>query len=443
MLIFKIKQICNKLLLKGRIIMGFVILQYYFIYFIILIAFVIIHNKRIGFIDCMELYYIFVVAFSLYANIGLYSKATSGLYSTNEIITYCMCSIVGISAFNIGYIFCTKTNAKEYIKHSIESNFIKQNNCNNCNKWNIFKKKYDALYLVICLLLLIFLIIYRNDFISIVMNIGQAKGYVETAQRAPRTSISGPKNLAKKYSYLIVMLFVFYRCFLTKKIKLIDIFLYLVLIFYFIAGGNRTSFLQIILLTLVYINYRVKMLKSTGSFLLFFLLLFFMVALANLRAANSILGMFNVLKELGLDSFAFTKSGEFNNTTGTLMNYIQLNVSGLMVFSLGSTYITELLLFIPTFLYPNRPLPLPEKYMLDFFPNAIPGTGHGWFILNDGYISFGLLGIAIELFLLGMLLSFMYNKFMKNICNPLISYCYAALLLTTLEIVRGSVLGGI
>ena len=76
--------------------------------------------------------------------------------------------------------------------------------------------------------------------------------------------------------------------------------------------------------------------------------------------------------------------------------------------------------------------------MLDFYPNAQAGTGHGWFILTDGYMAFGVIGVVVEMLIFGWIVGKVYRNFFSNKENPVIAFLYAYFLLYIFYSVRSS-----
>lgn len=71
----------------------------------------------------------------------------------------------------------------------------------------------------------------------------------------------------------------------------------------------------------------------------------------------------------------------------------------------GLTYIKDVMLWVPSVLFPDRPPTLTHWYMETFY-----GEGHGlnigrsFFFLSEGYLNFGILGVFITMLLWGAFL---------------------------------------
>jgi hypothetical protein len=72
---------------------------------------------------------------------------------------------------------------------------------------------------------------------------------------------------------------------------------------------------------------------------------------------------------------------------------------------LGLTYIKDVMLWVPTVLFPDRPPTLTHWYMETFY-----GEGHGlnigrsFFFLSEGYLNFGILGVFATMLVWGVFL---------------------------------------
>lgn len=78
---------------------------------------------------------------------------------------------------------------------------------------------------------------------------------------------------------------------------------------------------------------------------------------------------------------------------------------------LGETYVRGLSLFIPRFLWPNRPLDIAESFARNNMINWKPGQGLGFGPIAEGYINFGTYACFIEFFLFGLLWGTLWRVF--------------------------------
>ena len=92
---------------------------------------------------------------------------------------------------------------------------------------------------------------------------------------------------------------------------------------------------------------------------------------------------------------------------------------------------TDLITFVPNFLFSERPEPTSEYFVRTFYPLLKEGAGKGWFILSDGYWSFGLMGVAIISLLYGYILRISYEIINGVFSNNLVLSLYQIINFTT------------
>lgn len=68
----------------------------------------------------------------------------------------------------------------------------------------------------------------------------------------------------------------------------------------------------------------------------------------------------------------------------------------------GFTYINDLTLMIPKFLWHNRPIDLAMQFAQDHIPNWQPGQGFGYSLMAEGVTNFGKFGSFLHYFLFGL-----------------------------------------
>jgi len=69
----------------------------------------------------------------------------------------------------------------------------------------------------------------------------------------------------------------------------------------------------------------------------------------------------------------------------------------------GETYLTNLFLWIPRFIWPERPLDLSEAFARDNLAGWSAGQGLGYSLLAEAYVNFWWFGPLIQYFLIGLL----------------------------------------
>lgn len=370
---------------------------------------------------------IFSMAFIAYSSIGMLDRTTDNTVDTATFFTFFLANFLGFICFLIGYGSDNTTVRKRKLTNPFRV------------KWTP-NKKITIGGTVILAAFLFFVIINIDVVTRMITDFGSGSSYLDYSIREERTAFSGLIQALEGYFSVFVLLLPFYRCYTKKKIGLLDIIIVLVYFSWALFSGDRTTLIVILLMAVVFINERYKNINMKLIVIAVVAGLFMLILLGHLRRYNSIGEMLNMLLTEDLSSLLSLKGiGEFKNTTGTMLNYIKSN-SGPLDFQYFGVYIRELLVWIPAFLFPNRPLPWAEQYMLDFYPNAPAGTGHGWFILTDGYMAFGLLGIVVEMLIYGRLVKWSYKKFFEDKKDAVIAFLYSYFLLFIFYSVRSSMM---
>jgi oligosaccharide repeat unit polymerase len=87
-----------------------------------------------------------------------------------------------------------------------------------------------------------------------------------------------------------------------------------------------------------------------------------------------------------------------------------------------------MLVFIPRAFFPDRPLPLGELFVETFYPGVRDeGGGYGFFILQEGYWSFGIVGVFAFMFLYGWCTNKIYQLFTKYRNFDIVVLWYASI----------------
>lgn len=95
----------------------------------------------------------------------------------------------------------------------------------------------------------------------------------------------------------------------------------------------------------------------------------------------------------------------------------------------GSTYFYNLTILVPKVILPIRYDGIANWFSSVFYPKTFAeGGGFGFNIVAEGYINFGVPGIAISAFILGVLVNYLWNYLCIKNVNPLKLTLYAMLL---------------
>lgn len=371
---------------------------------------------------------VFSLSYSIYCIIGFSDHAFSSFYSIYDKIVFAFSFVIGLIFFLLGY----------GIDDSI-SNSIKKNTSSKITTNNIFNRKISIVELALWGIFFLSIILFRDKFFSRIVNFGTGASYLDYSIRMERTSSTGLLSALSSYFTLTILVLPFYRVWKFKKVHLLDVFIFVIISSYSFFSGDRTNLVLGAFLIIVLINNRYEKINISAIIIGFSISLFFFILIGHLRRYNSIDDMLLLVKREGIkELLQLDSSGEFKYTTQTLLDYIHSISSKKMNFNFGYTYIIELLMLIPTFIFPNRPKPLNEQYMNIFYPDAISGTGHAWFILTDGYMSFGIIGIAFEMLIYGKIIKLIYKKFFECNHTPIRDYLYSYFLLYVFYSIRSS-----
>ena len=124
------------------------------------------------------------------------------------------------------------------------------------------------------------------------------------------------------------------------------------------------------------------------------------------------------IDERGFEIFGISQSGELATSTN-LIRLIQGMHLGETDYGYGINAINQLIAIIPRIIYPERPPIASELFVQTFYPGVYEmGGGYGFFILQDGYWDFGLVGVFLYSIAFGVFTEALYWRFMKLIADP-------------------------
>jgi len=171
-------------------------------------------------------------------------------------------------------------------------------------------------------------------------------------------------------------------------------------------------------MVLLYVHYRKQSLRLTHLLVPMMVLYIFGAMITHVRYTTSIPDMVRAGAEMLLEdptNLLPFNVGELTNPPLSLMLVGNSIREGNLDFSWGYTYLTEMAVWIPRVILPDRPLPLPERYMsLFFLEEHLQGRGRGFFIPTEGYWAFGIPGVALQMFVYGAIISILYRFFRTN-----------------------------
>jgi len=108
---------------------------------------------------------------------------------------------------------------------------------------------------------------------------------------------------------------------------------------------------------------------------------------------------------------------------------------------LGTYTIGSLLLLVPNFIWPDRPLPLSNWYIDTFYGNAPMNEGRQFYILSSFYMDFGPLGILFTSILLGIFFAWLSRISLLWSNSPVLLTGIALVLGNILNIIANDIFG--
>lgn len=218
----------------------------------------------------------------------------------------------------------------------------------------------------------------------------------------------------------------FYR---NPLVKLIGAGLLLANLMTFLLTGSRGGMFTTLCAIAVYFHYRVRRIRASALVLGILVSLILLNGVALVRSTSDLSEMGEILiTETSGDISSLLnlgRSGEF--LVG--MNLMRL-IEGISAdesrFSYGMSFLDDILCYIPRSIFPNRPLPLSERFVEEFYPGVRDmGGGYGLFFLQDGYWAFGLLGVLISLIVYSWILGRVYLYIKSYFPNSFIVLAYS------------------
>ncbi len=208
-----------------------------------------------------------------------------------------------------------------------------------------------------------------------------------------------------------------------------------------VMSGRKHIFLFLVALAAMYWHYRIRPMRARYVLPAVVVVYVFAAMFNHVRDTTNLVEM--VEKGVGYiredpSLLSPTKVGELSGVSSVLFDLIERIERGGAEYSWGGTYVSEILTWVPRFVWPDRPLPLSEKYMHDFYPEDYDkGYGRGLFMPVSGYWAFGPLGVGIDFFCYGAILGGVYRLFRANDTSDAVFclYCVVICLLagTTLR----------
>ena len=203
-----------------------------------------------------------------------------------------------------------------------------------------------------------------------------------------------------------------------KTIRLSVVFIVFLITILFIMG--RRGMLVMILLSIIYIMLEAGFIKSLGKIILPGLLIFVgmnWLGLVRGESYTDLQGLATILikktedlsdsGELLTGLFYTLTHGNFVVPFETLPQIIH-NISTTQEYWLGLSLPRSVLMLVPSAIFPDRPLPLANWYMSEFYGNGFAlNEGRQFFFLSEAYLNFGWIGFLVWGILIAWLFAMM------------------------------------
>jgi hypothetical protein len=393
-----------------------------------------------GTTDFFQPVYVFIAAYSLYAWSAAANEVFYGGQYASIMPTYYRAVIAGMLAFIVGYRSAKKGKAFRKLR-----------------RFSLLVSTPRFTKLCWLLTIMFGLVAAFGNFgrtisLSIVdlLRPSTIIAYTEwsTAVRVNQTSTSGLGDFlnAASVTFLIIALVV--SSFSRKRPSALKILIVWGCLIPTVMAGHKDVLIFALLLVTMSFHYLIRPITIKLAVVPALCLYVFITIQTHVRNTTDIATMWTSAAQLISEEPAIllpSRSGEFNGPPTALMDIIKKMDDGRTSYTFGKTTLSGFLAVLPRFLWPNRPKPIPEQYMEEFYPSeAMEGKGHAFFIATEGYWALGYLGVAMEMFVYGWLLSLIYGLFVASEKNAGTVAAYAVLYFPlVVTSVRADVMGSL
>ncbi len=410
---------------------------------IALVAFLAYYPKE-HLVDVFDPFYIIIVLYGLYAGGAASFVVAYGVNWESEPVSstaldiYYVSVLVGLIALVLGFLFVQSATTKTGIISRLTSVRLRLDE----------RRFENGLILMTILILLITL--------PTVLASLDPRNVPSYSQIALPWRVESRENLAggvNRYfgRELPLLLLVCTALLVGRRNQRVRVLMMVVLGLYVLVGtlsGSRGVFISVLLLLLLFRHYRVKRLTIPQVLLPVIVLYVFANTLPYVRTTSDLGEMITeAVRGLTTDASFLSPahSGEFAGPPMNLMTLIDGIEGGRTGFTYGLSYLSELLIIIPRPLFPNRPLPLSELFMVTFYPQVYAlGGGFGFFMPMEGYWAFGIPGVFLTMFAYGTFVAIVYRFLITNRdSNALVLIYGAAFYFLVIASIRTGMIGSI
>lgn len=210
-------------------------------------------------------------------------------------------------------------------------------------------------------------------------------------------------------------------------------------------AGWRGVVVAALCIPIAFYHYRIRQAGAIAAAGIAIAIYLFMATLSVVRTTADPAEMARTLRDQFRDeglSFAQLESMTELQVGGNLIRLIIGVDERETQFTMGRSILSELAVYVPRAVFPNRPLSMSETYMEVFYPGARQqGEGRGLFILAEGYWALGVVGVFAFMVVFGWSLEIVYEKLILNSRNDFGALCYGVVFYTlVVETVRSGVL---
>jgi oligosaccharide repeat unit polymerase len=224
-----------------------------------------------------------------------------------------------------------------------------------------------------------------------------------------------------------VFIFLFIKNIFNSKSykKIFFIFILLNLLIPNLYSGSKSAILLFFLFLFYYFNARVKSISKITIFFGVIMAIFFMQFISVIRGKiTEILDYEIYSKNLFEKIFDLSKSGEFA-VSQNLLILIEGIKDGTIDFLGLNGLINNLLSYIPRFIFNDRPEDVALLFVKIFQPAIFEkGGGMGFYIIQEFYWYFGLIGVYLSAILWGYFTNKVSNFFLKRSNSDIYFMCW-------------------
>jgi hypothetical protein len=365
-------------------------------------------------IDILDPFVVALGLFTLYGWAGAVGVITEGAEFVPILPTYYRSLIIGLAGFIIGDELFRRAPVK--ILKTLTGPI-----------GDPARRRFHILTVVLALVL----VTINWRFFLESVDVSSLKPYTETAaaSRAGRTTTAGAQELSRDLAFAAILISVFLRGFARGRLGVVALTAYAAYAIIGVMAGGKTQLLAFITMILVFVNYRKRRLPAAPVVGCGVVLYLFVTVFSHVRSTTSLTQMYDLGTQLIRSDPTLLSpgnSGEFAGPPRTMMNVITAIEDGRLQYSFGATYAADLATFVPRFLYPGRPLPVPERYMEIFYPGRLAeGYGEGNFLLTEGYWALGYAGVFLSMLVYGGILAVAYQFVRNNLQNDVVLLVYS------------------